>query len=68
MGLSYINSIPVDESTSANSSNLESLRARIYPKLKDGYSRLTSYKTKENGYEWFGDSPPHEGLSAYGLM
>lgn len=27
-----------------------------------------SFKTKENGYEWFGQSPAHESLSAYGLM
>ena len=27
-----------------------------------------SFKTKENGYEWFGESPAHESLSAYGLM
>ena len=27
-----------------------------------------SFKTKEKGYEWFGESPAHESLSAYGLM
>lgn len=33
-----------------------------------GYKRLTSYETSEKGYEWFGSSPPHEALTAYGLM
>jgi hypothetical protein len=37
-------------------------------KLKAGYDKLVSFKTKENGYEWFGKSPAHEALSAYGLM
>jgi len=40
----------------------------IEAKLKRGYDKLVSFKTKEKGYEWFGDSPAHEGLSAYGLM
>jgi len=29
---------------------------------------LQQYKTEEDGYEWFGDSPASEVLSAYGLM
>lgn len=33
-----------------------------------GYKRLVSFETKENGYEWFGSVPAHEGLTAYGLM
>lgn len=40
----------------------------IEEKLKKGYDKLVSYKTKEKGYEWFGESPAHESLSAYGLM
>lgn len=37
-------------------------------KLKDGYGRLITFRTTENGYEWFGYSPANEALSAYGLM
>ncbi|MCP4109744.1 MAG: hypothetical protein GY749_30220 [Desulfobacteraceae bacterium] len=38
-------------------------------KLVDkGYKRLISFETKEKGYEWFGAAPPHEALTAYGLM
>ena len=40
----------------------------IQGKLKKGYDKLVSFQTKEKGYEWFGESPAHEGLSAYGLM
>jgi len=36
--------------------------------LRKGYSRLTSFETKTKGYEWFGGSPGHEALTAYGLM
>ncbi|MBW6482347.1 MAG: hypothetical protein K0B10_04730 [Vicingaceae bacterium] len=44
------------------------LFASIDQKLDRGYKKLTSYETKENGYEWFGSSPGHEALTAYGLM
>lgn len=33
-----------------------------------GYKKLTAYETTKKGYEWFGNSPGHEALSAYGLM
>lgn len=36
--------------------------------IESGYKRLVSYETKEDGFEWFGKTPPHEGLTAYGLM
>jgi len=36
--------------------------------LKRGYKSLTTFETKEKGYEWFGASPAHEGLTAYGIM
>ena len=48
--------------------NDASLLASIEPKLDKGYKRLTSYETKEKGYEWFGSAPGHEALTAYGLM
>ena len=44
------------------------LFANIDQKLDRGYKKLTSYETKEKGYEWFGSSPGHEALTAYGLM
>jgi hypothetical protein len=33
-----------------------------------GYNRLVGYETKKKGYEWFGHSPPHEALTAYGIL
>jgi hypothetical protein len=36
--------------------------------LNRGYKRLTTFETKEKGYEWFGATPAHEGLTAYGIM
>jgi hypothetical protein len=36
--------------------------------LDRGYKLLTGYETKEKGYEWFGHTPGHEALTAYGLM
>ena len=36
--------------------------------LDRGYKLLTGYETKQNGYEWFGQTPGHEALTAYGLM
>jgi hypothetical protein len=37
-------------------------------KLGRGYKLLTGYETKQKGYEWFGETPGHEALTAYGLM
>lgn len=36
--------------------------------LDRGYHRLLTFETKEKGYEWFGASPGHEGLTALGIM
>jgi TonB-dependent SusC/RagA subfamily outer membrane receptor len=36
--------------------------------IERGYKRLIGFETKMNGFEWFGNTPPHEALTAYGLM
>lgn len=36
--------------------------------LDRGYKRLTTFETSQKGYEWFGQAPAHEGLTAYGIM
>ncbi len=33
-----------------------------------GYKRLIGFETSQKGFEWFGNTPPHEALTAYGLM
>jgi A-macroglobulin TED domain/MG2 domain/Alpha-2-macroglobulin family len=42
--------------------------ARSSKLLEAGYRKLTSYESKDRGYEWFGGNPGHEALSAYGLL
>jgi hypothetical protein len=46
--------------------------AKVYAKadkmIDNGYKKLVSFETKEKGYEWFGASPAHEALTAYGLL
>ena len=36
--------------------------------LETGYHRLLGFETKDGGFEWFGESPGHEALTAYGLL
>ena len=36
--------------------------------LAKGYDRLTGFECKKHGYEWFGEDPGHETLTAYGLL
>ncbi len=42
--------------------------ARVKDLLNKGYKKLTGFESKDKGYEWFGASPAHEALTAYGLM
>ncbi len=50
-----------------NKSNPE-VEKRAMDYIINGYKKLAAYETKENGFEWYGHTPPHEALSAYGLM
>ncbi len=36
--------------------------------LEKGYQRLVGYECKSGGFEWFGNDPGHDALTAYGLM
>jgi uncharacterized protein YfaS (alpha-2-macroglobulin family) len=36
--------------------------------LAKGYERLKGFECKGGGFEWFGEDPGHEALTAYGLM
>jgi alpha-2-macroglobulin-like protein len=62
MALQFLKAQPVQDTKT------QSMILSIEEKLKKGYDKLVSFKTKEKGYEWFGESPAHESLSAYGLM
>lgn len=41
---------------------------RSYGILDRGYQRLMRYESQGGGFEWFGASPGHEALTAYGLL
>ena len=36
--------------------------------IKTGYQRLLSFECSNGGFEWFGNDPPNNVLTAYGLM
>lgn len=36
--------------------------------IQRGYQRLIGFETSQDGFEWFGKTPPHEALTAYGLL
>jgi hypothetical protein len=44
------------------------LVAAAQEKLEAGYQRLVGFECPEKGYEWFGENPGHEALTAYGLL
>jgi uncharacterized protein YfaS (alpha-2-macroglobulin family) len=44
------------------------LIARSNDLLDKGYARLISFECQNKGYEWFGQDPGHECLTAYGLL
>ncbi|HEY9681732.1 MAG TPA: MG2 domain-containing protein [Oculatellaceae cyanobacterium] len=37
-------------------------------KLDDGYKKLVAFWCPDRGYEWFGQDPGHEALTAFGLL
>jgi hypothetical protein len=43
-------------------------RAKILEYLKMGYDKLVAYETDLGGFEWYGNTPPHLGLTAHGLL
>ena len=43
------------------------MKQEIIAKLKTGYEKPQTFETSSRGYEWFGDAPGHETLTAYGL-
>ncbi|MEM5565755.1 TonB-dependent receptor plug domain-containing protein [Psychroserpens sp. AS72] len=44
------------------------IEAKALDYIQKGYKRLISFETAENGFEWFGKTPPHETLTAYGVL
>ncbi len=50
-----------------NKSNPE-IEKKALDFIKKGYKKLAGYETSKDGFEWYGKAPPHEALTAYGLM
>lgn len=48
--------------------NRPKVRQKALAYISQGYKKLAAYETSQGGFEWFGRTPPHEGLTAYGLM
>jgi uncharacterized protein YfaS (alpha-2-macroglobulin family) len=70
----YPNVLILDYLRTADRPN-PALERRIREVLARGYQRLTSFECQDpgdrlrKGYEWFGGTaPPHEALTAYGLL
>lgn len=44
------------------------VEAKALEYIEAGYKRLIGFETAMGGFEWFGHTPPHEALTAYGLL
>lgn len=63
----YPNAMVLDYMNSTESKD-EKTKSRAIDLLDRGYKRLTTFEASNRGYEWFGQNPGHEGLTAYGIM
>ncbi|MGZ4060206.1 MAG: MG2 domain-containing protein [Bacteroidia bacterium] len=63
----YPNAMVLDYLNSTDSKDTKTI-SYANDLLNRGYKRLTTFETPTKGYEWFGASPAHEGLTAYGIM
>jgi alpha-2-macroglobulin-like protein len=64
---SYPNAMVLDYLKTTETKDEKTL-SRATQLLEKGYNRLSTFETKDKGYEWFGSAPGHEALTAYGLM
>jgi len=62
MALNFLNAMPNKDD------KVHQIASQLEEKIKKGYDRLITFKTKEGGYEWFSKSLPHPGLSAYAVV
>ncbi len=52
----------------SNNTLSQDLGARLYDVMEKGYQRLLTFEVQGGGFDWYGQAPAHEGLTAYGLM
>jgi len=67
MALQLLNEMQKSLSKQEDIDRVKLMKFQIMEKLKKGYDRLVTFETSTKGYEWFGESPGHEALSAYGI-
>jgi len=67
MALQLLNEMQKALSDEQDIARVKKMKYQIMEKLKKGYDRLVGFETSTLGYEWFGDTPGHEALSAYGI-
>jgi len=67
MALQLLNEMQNSLSKEEDILRVRKMKYQIMEKLKKGYDRLVGFETSTKGYEWFGKSPGHEALSAYGI-
>lgn len=65
--INYPNILAIRYMKECNVANPELLR-RSRELLERGYNRLVGFRCPGGGYEWFGQDPGHEALTARGLM
>jgi hypothetical protein len=67
----YPNALVLQYLKESNQAHPEAMK-RAKDLLERGYARLTAFevpdKSRRQGFEWFGQFPAHEALTAYGLM
>jgi len=67
MALQMLNEMQHSITDEEELDRVKKMKYDIMMKLRKGYDRLLGFETSEKGYEWFGDAPGHEALSAYGI-
>ncbi|WP_168927754.1 TonB-dependent receptor plug domain-containing protein [Chitinophaga terrae (ex Kim and Jung 2007)] len=65
--ITYPNILILKYLKETNKANRE-VESQALEYIEKGYHRLLSFETPVNGFEWFGHTPPHEALTAYGLL
>ncbi|MEO1483106.1 MAG: MG2 domain-containing protein [Myxococcota bacterium] len=63
----YPNVLVMDYLQSSGQADV-AVMARASDLIEKGYKRLVSFETEQKGYEWFGSTPAHEALTAYGVL
>ncbi|CDW78538.1 a-macroglobulin complement component [Stylonychia lemnae] len=68
MALQFLQKAEVNARSDAQKTKIQEMMLNAQQKLDVGYKKLLSYESTQGGYEWFGNNPAHEALTAYGLM